>query len=260
MRTRAIPAIPATATAARVPPSTAELAEGAAFEVLQQQSLNALVQRMLERRILAGELAPGTKLVETDIAAALGVSRGPVREAFRTLAQSGLLQTEKNRGVFVRQIAPEEVDELYEVRAVLDGLIGRLAATRMARPKLARLEDLVKRMREVDLTRDAGAYFPLNIEFHEVLAEAAGNRALLANYRRVVNELTLYRRAIVARNSENIPLSTAEHAGIVQAIGAADPRRAERLLVEHAMNSRERLHRALKMAPVKRGKPARAAA
>jgi DNA-binding GntR family transcriptional regulator len=228
------------------------------MEVLQQHSFNALVQRALERRILSGELAPGTKLVETDIAAALGVSRGPVREAFRTLAQSGLVHTEKNRGVHVRLLAPEDVNDLYEVRAVLDGLIGRLAAKRIGRAQLTRLKEIVKEMRVVDRTRDADAYFPLNIEFHEILAEASGNRALAGSYRRVVNELTLYRRQTLTRNSENIATSTAEHGAIVDALAAANAPLAEQLLFEHVMASRDRLHRALDMPPPPRRKPARA--
>lgn len=241
-------------------PSAAEISDGAALEVLQQHSLNALVQRALERRILSGELAPGTKLIETDIATALGVSRGPVREAFRTLAQSGLVHTEKNRGVFVREIAPEEVDDLYELRAVLDGLIGRLAAARIGRPQLARLRALVKQMQTVGRALDAAAYFPLNIEFHDLLAECTGNRALLANYRRVVNELTLYRRQIVMRNSDNITLSTREHEAVVEAVAAGDSATAERLLVGHVISSRERLHQALKLPPGPGGAAKRRAA
>jgi DNA-binding GntR family transcriptional regulator len=232
-----------------------DVSEGVAMEVLQQHSLNALVQRALERRILSGELAPGTKLVETDIAAALGVSRGPVREAFRTLAQSGLVHTEKNRGVRVRELAPEDVNDLYEVRAVLDGLIGRLAAKRIGRAQLARLREIVKEMRVVDRARDADAYFPLNIEFHDILAEASGG-----SYRQVVNELTLYRRQTLTRNSENIPISTREHAAVVDALAAANAPLAERLLFEHVIASRDRLHRALAMPPPARRKPARAGA
>ena len=251
--------MPAAATDKRRLPAS-DVSEGVAMEVLQQHSLNALVQRALERRILSGELAPGTKLVETDIAAALGVSRGPVREAFRTLAQSGLVHTEKNRGVRVRELAPEDVNDLYEVRAVLDGLIGRLAATRIGRAQLARLREIVKEMRVVDRTRDADAYFPLNIEFHDILAEASGNRALSGSYRRVVNELTLYRRQTLTRNSENIPISTREHAAVVDAVAAANAPLAERLLFEHVIASRDRLHRALAMPPPARRKPARAVA
>jgi len=100
----------------------------AAIELLRENSLAMLAQRELERRIVSGELAVGTKLNEVDIANALGVSRGPVREAFRALDQAGLVRVEKNRGVFVRQLSLEEASEVYEVRAALEGLIGRLAS------------------------------------------------------------------------------------------------------------------------------------
>ncbi|HEU5176090.1 MAG TPA: GntR family transcriptional regulator, partial [Burkholderiales bacterium] len=100
----------------------------AAIELVRQESLTSLVQREIERRILAGELTPGAKLNEAELAAALGVSRGPLREAFRALAQAGLVHTEKNRGVFVRQVSLEEANEIFEVRAALEREIGALAA------------------------------------------------------------------------------------------------------------------------------------
>ncbi len=104
------------------PPATATI------EMLRENSLATLAQRELERQIISGEIAVGTKLNEADIAGSLGVSRGPVREAFRALDQAGLVRVEKNRGVFVRQVSLAEANEIYEVRAALEGLIGRLAA------------------------------------------------------------------------------------------------------------------------------------
>jgi phosphonate utilization transcriptional regulator len=228
------------------------MAAQSTIEMLQQTSLTTLVQRELERRILGGELAPGAKLIETDIAAELGVSRGPVREAFRALEQASLVRTEKNRGVFVRQVSLEEANEIYEVRAALEGLIGRLAARRIRPGQVEKIRAVVKKMHAVGRARDAAAYYPLNVEFHELLVEAAGNRALQANYRRIVNELDLYRRETISRSAENIPVSTREHEAIVNAVAKADEKLAERLLVEHVIESRERLHRAL-------AKPARAA-
>jgi len=217
----------------------------AAIELVRQQSLTSLVQREIERRILAGELAPGAKLNEAELAMAMGVSRGPVREAFRALEQAGLVHTQKNRGVFVRQVSLQEADEIYEVRAALEAHIGRLAAQRITPAQLERLRGIVKRMHAAGRGRDADAYFPLNIEFHETLAEAAGNRALAANYRRVVNELSLYRRETLIRNAEIIPVSIEEHEIIVSAVAKGDGAAAERLLYDHVMNSRARLHRAL---------------
>ena len=77
----------------------------ATIALLQTQSLTTVVQQDIERAILAGEYAPGSKLVEATLAEKMGVSRGPVREAFRMLEEAGLVRTEKNRGVFVRDIA-----------------------------------------------------------------------------------------------------------------------------------------------------------
>jgi phosphonate utilization transcriptional regulator len=213
-----------------------------AIELVRQQSLTSLVQREIERRIVAGELTPGAKLNEAELAAAMGISRGPVREAFRGLEQAGLVHTEKNRGVFVRQVSLEEANEIYEVRAALEAQIGRLAAKRVTPALLERLRDIVKRMHAVGRTRDPDAYFPLNLEFHETLADASGNRALATNYRRVVNELSLYRRQAIMRNVDIIPVSTKEHAAIVDAVARGEAELAERLLYAHVLDSRARLH------------------
>jgi len=218
---------------------------GAALDVLREHSLTSLVRRELEHQIECGDLSPGEKLNEADVAADLRVSRGPVREAFRALEQAGLLRTEKNRGVFVRQVSLEEADEIYEVRAALEAVIGRLAAKRARAAQVNALRALMKRMQAVARSRDADAYFPLNLEFHDALAQATGNAALVANYRRVIKELNLYRRETLVRSVESITISTRDHEAIVVAVAKGDEKLAERLLVEHTVNSRERLHQAL---------------
>jgi phosphonate utilization transcriptional regulator len=213
-----------------------------AIELVRQESLTSLVQREIERRIVAGELQPGAKLNEAELATAMGISRGPLREAFRALEQAGLVQTEKNRGVFVRQVSLEEANEIYEVRAALESQIGRLAAERAKPAQVERMRAIVKRMHAAGRKRDPDAYFPLNIEFHGLLAEAAGNRALAAHYRRVVNELNLYRREAIRRNLDVIPVSTREHEAVVEAVSRGDAALAARLLYDHVINSRSRLH------------------
>ena len=218
-----------------------------AIEVLREHSLATLAQQELERRIVSGEIAAGTKLNEVDVAAALGVSRGPVREAFSALSQAGLVRVEKNRGVFVRQVSLEEASEFYEVRAALEGLIGRLAARRIAIDEIEQLRAVVRRMHATHKTRRADEYFALNVEFHDLLARAARNNALHAHYRGVVNQLDLYRRATISRGLENIPLSTQEHEAIVDAIAARDEQRAQALLTEHVLVSHARLRDALSL-------------
>lgn len=209
---------------------------------LQDHSLATLIRQELERRITGGEVAPGTKLNEADIADELHVSRGPVREAFRGLEQAGLLRVEKNRGVFVRELSLGEADELYEVRAGLDALIGRLAASRATPAQLRQLRALLRQMEKTARGRSVDAYYPFNLRFHDLLAEITGNATLQATYRRLVNELHLFRRETLAQNPDSFRISIAEHAAVVQALADGDGDLAARLLYEHAMRSRERLH------------------
>jgi DNA-binding GntR family transcriptional regulator len=200
------------------------------------------VQDALERRILAGELAPGTQLVEEEVALSLEVSRGPVREAFRALEQKGLVTTVSNRGVFVREVTLREADDIYVVRAGLDLLIGRLVAERLTAPRLAELRGLLSDMDLAARVMDVDAYYPLNVEFHDLLARLTGNATLLASYRALVNCLHLYRRTTLARGDSSFPISVREHHDIVDALAAGNGELAGSLLYTHAMQSRERLH------------------
>ncbi|HZR03508.1 MAG TPA: phosphonate utilization associated transcriptional regulator [Burkholderiales bacterium] len=212
------------------------------IELIQSHSLTMLVRRELERRILSGEVSPGDKLNEAEIATQLNVSRSPVREALRALEQTGLVQIEKNRGVSVRELSLQDADEIYEFRAHLDEVIGQLAARRVTTQQVAQLRELLRKMQEAARTRNVARYYPLNLRFHDLLAEIAGNRALLGAYRRLVNELHLYRRETLAHGPDSFPISAREHAEIVERIAQRDSEGAGRLLREHAKRSRERLH------------------
>jgi phosphonate utilization transcriptional regulator len=229
--------------------------------LIQSTSLPGLEQRELTRQILAGSLAAGVKLNEVDVAARLGVSRGPVREAFRALEESGLVRFEKNRGVFVRRITLEEADEIFELRALLDEYAGRRAARNATAADVRDLEALVDRMGVAATRGDSDAYFALNLEFHDRIVALAGNAKLAQLYRRLVNELNLYRRAALNRAGA-LPVSVAEHRAIVQRIGAGQSAAAGRLLHDHVMQSRERTHEAQagdRSAPPRRGRVRRKA-
>ncbi|MCA7082967.1 phosphonate utilization associated transcriptional regulator [Cupriavidus sp. DB3] len=215
------------------------------IEILQSQSLTSLVQRELERRITAGELAPGDKLNEIELAGELNVSRGPVREAFRALEQTGLLRTEKNRGVFVRSVSLHEADEIYALRAVLDEYVGRQLAQRITPEALRELRAMIEALGAASAARDLDEYARLNFAFHDRMVELAGNGKLLETYRRLVKELTLYRREALSAAPTAMPTSTREHRDIVSAIASRDPELAGRLMREHVERGRARLHAAV---------------
>jgi phosphonate utilization transcriptional regulator len=239
-------AAPAPSDAAPLPRRTGRGAR--AIALVQTNSLPMLVQQELERMILGGELRVGAKLNEAAMAERLGVSRGPVREAFRALEESGLVRLEKNRGVFVRDIPVEEADEIYELRAVLDEFVGRRLAQTATPERVRELHARVDRMERAAARSDVSGYLAANLDFHDRLVELAGNAKLLVTYRRLVNELHLFRRATLSQGGA-LPVSTREHRRIVDLIAAGTPAAAGRALYDHVMASRERMHRARAVAP-----------
>jgi phosphonate utilization transcriptional regulator len=218
------------------------------IEVVRRHSLTALVRDEIERHIVEGLLAPGDKLNETDWAARLQVSRGPVREAFRALEQAGLVRTEKNRGVFVRTVSLAEADEIYAVRAVLEEAACRMLAVRIDATQLAVLRDWLDTMRAAAEVRDHDGYARANVAFHDALVAASGNRKLYETYRRLVSELSLFRRAALVVQEDAMERSLAEHRAILTALASRDAGQAVTLMHAHVNGGLQRAHAACEAA------------
>jgi len=234
--------------------------------LLQTSSLTNVVQQEIERAILVGEYAPGSKLIEAALADKMGVSRGPVREAFRMLEEAGLVRTEKNRGVFVRDIPIGEAVEIFDLRAAMDELVGRQLARNITPAQLKEIKGLVDQMEKAVKAEDAYNYHLLNLRFHDRLVEMAGNSKLTAIYRKLIKELSLFRRLNLA-DGWLMPISAGEHRQIVKAIASGDAEVAGRAMFEHVMESKERtiendLRRQARLpdqaAPARKGKTPRA--
>jgi len=222
--------------------------DGPAIRLVQSSSLATLVRREIERMILSGDLPGGAKLTEAPIAEQLGVSRGPVREAFRALEGSGLVHVEKNRGVYVRQISVDEADQIYELRAVLDEFVGRRLAESATAAQVRELRAIVERMETASANNDVDAYLAANLDFHDRMVELTGNAKLLQVYRRLVNELHLFRRATLQQGGA-LPVSSREHREIVDRIAARHAAAAGRAMHEHVQASRARMHKLCDPAP-----------
>jgi phosphonate utilization transcriptional regulator len=226
----------------RTPAGGAVVLPHPTIALLRSASLASAAQQEIERLVLSGELAPGAKLTEAALSERLGVSRGPIREAFRRLEEAGLVRQEKNRGVFVRDIAPDEAAEIYDLRAVMDELAGRRLARSITAEQSRALRAVVERMEQAARADDADAYHLLNLEFHDRVVEFAGNRKMASMYRRLVKELALARRRNLGER-QPLPQSAAEHRHILKAIASGDPEAAGRALFEHAEASRQRMLR-----------------
>ena len=218
-----------------------------ALQLVQSNSLPALVQVEIEQLILRGHLAIGQRINESELAARFGTSRGPIREALRALEESRLVRSEKNRGVFVREISVAEADEIYDVREALDQLIGQRVAERVTPVQLRELEALLAEMDEATGMHDIKSYHALNLRFHDMLVDFAGNARLTESYRLLTKGLLLFRLRGL-QDGGGFSVSNTEHKAVVEAIAARDAARAGRLLRRHAAESRARMHKAAAVA------------
>lgn len=225
-----------------LPWDPAEL-DAAFAATVRSTSLGKLVRDDVLGMILRGEIKPGERINEPDVAGRLGVSRVPVREALRELESSGLVEARKHSGVFVRQLDAEEVRGLYELRALLDGFAGRRAA-QLPQPQRDRLADAldasVARMETASEASDVGAYYSENLRFHWLMVEAAGNASLTATYRNIVQKLHLSRLTNLSHGM-GMHASVADHRAIAAAQRAGDAQRCEQLVALHVERAHQRL-------------------
>jgi len=223
------------------------------LQLVQANSLPGLVQAEIEQLILRGELAIGQRINESDLALRFGMSRGPIREALRGLEESRLVRSEKNRGVFVREVSVGEADEIYDVREALDQLIGQRVAERATPEQLRDMQAAVAAMDDATAVQDVKCYHALNLKFHDMLVDFAGNARLTEAYRLLTKGLLLFRLRGL-QDGGGFSVSNTEHKAVVEAIAARDSVRAGRLLCRHAAESRARMHKAAAVAGAPRSK------
>ena len=202
------------------------------------------LQREVERMIAAGELSGGDRVNESALAMKLGVSRAPIREACRALERIGLLRSEINRGFFVREISTKEALDIYDLRASLFAMVGRLAAAQVTSAQLAELDDLVNRMDEAVERDDLATFYPLNVEFHTKLVACTDNHKLVQMWPNLEGELHLFRRrGLVLPGS--LRKSNYQHRQMVALLRAGDGEGAARLMEQHIVDGKARLLRAI---------------
>jgi phosphonate utilization transcriptional regulator len=221
------------------------------LSLVQNTSLTRLVAGSVEDLILSGELAPGAKLNEVALAERFRVSRGPLREAFRLLEESGLIYQEKNRGAFVRVVELSEAADIYDVRAGLDATAGRLLAARINTEQLGILRTLTEQMESID-RHDVEQFHSLNLAFHDKIIAMTGNRTLTDTYRNLAKQLALFRkRNLMAPMA--IPHFAHEHSAIVGMLEQRDAIGCAEALYAHAQGGRQRMLRDGELAGVTHG-------
>ena len=208
--------------------------------------LTTLIAQAIRDRIVAGELAPGERLVEARLSEELGVSRVPVREALRTLAADGVVTLEPRRGAAVTEYSTEHIQELVEVRATLEALNAKLAARRNDPVRIEKLQRILDQGALIAKSNDLKQLHADNANFHEALASVAANTVL----RDLVRSLRERTAPIFAPHSrKRARANWEEHAAIVRAVIAGDAELAGLLAARHVYSAAEALPHAAAAAP-----------
>jgi DNA-binding GntR family transcriptional regulator len=208
------------------------------------QSTADRLEHELERLILEGEYQPGARINENALAARFDVSRGAVREACRLLQRSGLVNIVPNQGSFVCALSVAEIVNLFDIRACLGRLAGRLAAATVTRQAQQEMRDLIAAMDDASRASDADRYIGLNIAFHAVLYGTTGNAQLAALDAQMGKQLRIYRRHGLEFGG-GLAVSNVEHRAILAAIERGDCEAAGHEVEKHIENGRDRFIRAM---------------
>src|SRR5579862_1242783 len=198
--------------------------------------------RQLRGSLLGGELRPGARLREIPLARQLGVSRIPLREAIDQLAGEGLIDRQPGLGSYVRRLTPGQLEQMYEMREVLECFAAEKAAERMSGAQIGRLDDLTREISGAlrDYRRTGkwtsavhDQLVQADVSFHQTIAEAAGNEPIRREIERLqaVAALVSYRPEVAADEMAAMTRSASQHIGILRALRShrgAEARRLDR--------------------------------
>jgi DNA-binding GntR family transcriptional regulator len=209
---------------------------------IERGSIQERVASGVRSQITSGRLESGAALSEIALAEEFGVSRTPVREALKQLQTEGLVTIRPRVGTFVTSPSRLEINELFEMKEILEGAAARLLAARGEIPELAALRTNVAKADDAVARGDAATYAGLVEEFHELIIIGAGNSKLAQHYRMMMNQLAYSR---LVQTSLSLPgrlvESESEHHRLIEIISDKDATTAERMMREHVRASQQAL-------------------
>ncbi|SFL21913.1 GntR family transcriptional regulator [Halanaerobium salsuginis] len=204
-----------------------------AIDSYSYEPLRKQVYKVLREAILTGELMIGEKITEMEIAEELSVSRTPVREAFRMLEQEELINIIPQQGVFIAGIeTSKEIDDIFQVRAELEGLAAYLAARNIDEKQKELLQEYVIELEDCIEHNDHRGCIRVDVAFHRIIKEASDNKWLEKFLDTLFEQATRFRRSSFSR-AGRMQEFLAEHQELGEAIISGDPDRARRCAEDH---------------------------
>jgi DNA-binding GntR family transcriptional regulator len=208
-------------------------------ELIRQRSLAEHIVEDLEQKIIARVLKPGQRIIEEALCKAFGVSRSPVREAFQILESRGFVVREPRKGISVTKITQMEAEDIYRIRASLDGLATSLAVRKRTPEFLRQLKRMHGQMIRAAENGNGTTYQNLNHKFHDLMITACENPRLIQLIRNFDKQTIRYRLTVMSGPGW-MTNSTKLHAAIVAAVEAGDAEEAERIRKDSILGQLER--------------------
>lgn len=215
---------------------------GDLLDALPKSNLVAMMETRLYDAIASGQLKPGQRIVEAELARKLDISRAPIREAARRLENRGLLIWEPRRGFFVRRLTPKDVLEIYGMRIAVETYAIRLAAQSATPQQLASLGALLDRASRLAPGQGVHQFVEVDLEFHRLICGMSANERLLQAFDVLTSELRLA-FSLINRGYQTGERLSARHAVLVEAMRRRDVDAAVSELTRHLEHSCELLTR-----------------
>jgi len=211
------------------------------IEPVSRESTAAVIARQLRDAIMTGALPPGTQLGETELASRFQVSRGPLREAMQHLVSEGLLRSERHRGLFVIDLEPGDVYDIYAARSAIERAAMLRALRGGERDRIADvLEHTVAEMATAASEDDPTALSTADLRFHEALINASGSKRLVRMARTLLIETRMCLTALQS-TYQRVEERVEEHTKLIQALRDGDEETALSLLEAHMEDAVQRL-------------------
>ena len=197
------------------------------------------VYEYLKTAILSGRLNPGEKLTEEHLAEKIGVSRTPVREALHKLESEGLIKPRKKRGFFVSGDSKEEVEELFEIRSILEGYALRVVSERISDELLERLSGFIEKAEKALRNRRIDEVFRWNTRFHDTLHSIVAEKKQLYRLMVDIRKYVLRYRKDTLKYPDGVKRAVEGHRKIIMALQLKDPDLCERMMREHIREAKD---------------------
>jgi DNA-binding GntR family transcriptional regulator len=207
-------------------------------QAIQRRSLHDELTELVRGLITGGELAPGEKIPEKQLCERFGVSRTPLREVLKVLANEGIVTLRQNRGAMVSALTLEELDEVFPVMGALEALSGEIACRHITDEEVAAIRSLQETMVEHWRAGELQPYFRLNQQIHVAILEATRNETLKTLYRSLAGRL-MTARYIANMSAERWAAAVEEHEAILQCLAARDGKLLADILKGHLANKLE---------------------